>query len=100
MNPSDPHHPWQRLVAAARQAPDDRDLAAPFGFSTRIAALAQSAPRPSLSFVFERLSVRALLVACALAVVSVAANYSAIAGAFEDDSDVGDPIAEVLNLAS
>ena len=32
MSPQDPRHPWSRLAAAARRAPDDRDTAAPPGF--------------------------------------------------------------------
>jgi hypothetical protein len=101
MNPSDPRHPWQRLASAARSAPDDRDPTAPLGFATRVAALALSAPpRPSLSMVFERLSLRALGVACLLMLASVAASYPAIARAFDDDVYVGDPVAEVLELES
>ena len=101
MNPTDPRHPWSRLVAAARSAPDDRDPSAPFGFSTRVAALALSAPpRPSLSLVFERLSWRALGVACLLMLASVAVSYPAIARAFDDEVNVRDPVAEVLELES
>ncbi len=101
MNPSDPRHPWSRLVAAARPAPDNRDPSAPFGFATRVAALAlANPPRPSFSLVFERLSLRALGVACLLMLVSVAISYPAIARAFDDDVNVRDPIAEVLELES
>ena len=42
-------------------------------------------------------------VACALALVAVGFNYSAIAGAFDDDSAVAagdDPVAEVVNLGT
>ena len=39
MNPN-PRDPWARLVHAARQVPDDRDTSAPYGFATRVAALA------------------------------------------------------------
>ena len=101
MNPTDRRHPWSRLVAAARSAPDDRDPSAPFGFSTRVAALALSAPSgPSLSLVFERLSLRALGVACLLMLASVAISYPAIARAFDDEVNVRDPVAEVLDLES
>jgi hypothetical protein len=93
---------WKRLVAAARKAPPAGDESAPFGFSTRVAALAfeQGAPSPSL---FGRLAIRAAGVALLLAVVAVGLNYSAIAGAFEDDSAVAvndDPVAEVVNLGT
>jgi hypothetical protein len=93
---------WQKLVAAARRAPPARDESAPFGFSTRVAALAFGAERQSPS-IFSRLSLRAAAVACLLAVAAVALNYSAIKGAFEDDSAVAandDPVAEVVNLGS
>jgi hypothetical protein len=101
MNPPDRHHPWSRLAAAARSAPDDRDPAAPLGFATRVAALALSAPpRPSFSLVFERLSLRALGIACLFMLACVAVSYPAIARAFDDEVSVSDPVAEVLELES
>ena len=99
MNPTDRRHPWSRLVAAARSVPAERDPSAPFGFSTRVAALALTAPpRSSFSSVFERLSWRALGVACLLMLASVAANYSAIARPSDDEIAVRDPVTEVLEL--
>ena len=102
MNHPDRQPPWSRLVAAARSAPDDRDPSAPFGFSTRVAALAlANPPRPSFSLVFERLSLRALGVACLLMLACVAITYPAIARAFDDEVTVSDdPVAEVLELES
>ena len=101
MNPTDPRHPWSRLVAAARSAPDDRDPSAPFGFSTRVAALALSAPpRSSFSLVFERLSWRALGVACLLMVASVAVSYPSINRTSDEEVTVRDPVAEMLELES
>jgi len=93
---------WQRLVEAARKAPPAGDEAAPFGFSTRVAALAFE-QRPSPAFLFARTSLRAAAVAGLLAAAAVAVNYSAIRGAFEDDSAAAaadDPIAEVVDLGS
>jgi hypothetical protein len=93
---------WKKLVAAARRAPAAADESAPFGFSTRVAAQAFSVQRDSSSS-FARLSLRAAVVACLLAVVSVAVNYSAIAGAFEDESAVAandDPVSVVVDLGS
>jgi len=92
----------QRLLAAARKAqPAPADESAPYGFSTRVAALAfaQGGPRPSA---FARLSLRAALVAGALAVAAVAINYAAIKSAFESDNAAAtdDPIAEVVNLGT
>jgi hypothetical protein len=93
---------YQKLVAAARNAPAAGDESAPFGFSTRVAALAFE-KRPAHGSEFARMSLRAAAVAGLLAVVAVAANYSAIKGAFDDDSSVAtndDPIAEVVDLGS
>lgn len=78
MNPSDPRHPWSRLVDAARRAPDRRDAGAPYGFSTRVAALAFAADRRAGSL-FERFAWRAVGVAGLLALASVAVNYPALA---------------------
>jgi hypothetical protein len=100
MNPREKS--WQRLLAAARRAPGAGDESAPFGFSTRVAALAFQQRPPSAS-AFARLSLRAAAVAGLLAVAAVAANYSAIAGAFDDDPPAiagDDPIAEVVGLGS
>ncbi len=93
---------WDKLVAAARRAPVPGDEAAPFGFSTRVAALAFEQRRVPGSD-FARMSLRAAAVAGLLAVVAVAANFSAIRGAFDDDNAVAandDPIAEVVDMGS
>jgi hypothetical protein len=99
MNPSDPKHPWARLTAAARRAPGLAETVAPFGFSTRVAALAFTQERaPTL---LERFSLRALGVACLLAVISAAANYSAVANALSEQEALvnDDPVAELVELA-
>jgi hypothetical protein len=93
---------WERLAAAARKAPGAADDSAPFGFSTRVAALAFEAGRPEPS-AFGRLALRAALVACLLALAAVGVNYSAIKGAFADEPPAAagdDPVSEVVNLAS
>ncbi|MFT3867339.1 MAG: hypothetical protein QM715_02465 [Nibricoccus sp.] len=94
--------PWQRLVAAARQAPDLRtDDAAPYGFSVRVASLAMAAvERPSLQSALNHFSWRALTLALMLMAVSIAANYSTVTSVVdvEHDSDV-DPVAEYLTLS-
>jgi hypothetical protein len=93
------HTEWSRLVAAARQAPaDSRDVAAPHGFSTRVAALALAgAAEGPLAALLERLSLRAVGVAGLLAAASVAANLSPVLQALEDDVlAVQDPVVEVL----
>jgi len=96
MNLDDPRHPWTRLTAGARRASDDRDTAAPFGFATRVAALAQT--RKSVSLV-ERFALRAVGLACLLAVVSVASNFSAlhptpVTG--DDELEEDDPVVLLL----
>jgi len=75
-NPA-PKSPWDRLAAAARQVTDDRDATVPYGFATRVAALALGSERRAISLL-ERFSLRAVMVACALALLSVAVNYSAL----------------------
>ncbi len=67
---------WQKLVTAARRVRDERDEAAPYGFSTRVAAMAMAAREASIGSIFERFSWRALGLASLLAITSVAANYA------------------------
>src|SRR5580704_7275957 len=91
---------WKKLVAAARQAPGAGPEAAPFGFSTRVAALAFTA-ESSRSSLFARLSWRAAAAAGLLAVAAVAFNFSAIAGAFDESAAPpagDDPVSEVVDL--
>jgi len=100
MNPREKS--WQRLVEAARRAPPAGDESAPYGFSTRVAALAFEQVQPPAP-VFGRMALRAAGIACLFALVAVGLNYSAITGAFEDDTAVAvndDPVAEVVNLGT
>lgn len=93
---------WQRLAAAARRAAPAGDESAPYGFSTRVVAHAFGEERPAPSL-FAQLSLRAAVAACLLAIVAVAVNYSAIKGAFQEESAVAasdDPVAEVVNMGS
>lgn len=75
---NDPRHPWARLTAAARTVRDDREPSAPYGFATRVAALAFAQERRVVSL-FERFSFRAVGLASLLVVVSVALNYQELA---------------------
>ncbi len=75
---NDPRGAWQRLAAAARQAPERQDTAAPYGFATRVAALALAQEARVVS-VLERFALRAVGVAALLALFSVALNYEALA---------------------
>ncbi|MDO8539362.1 MAG: hypothetical protein Q7S40_02895 [Opitutaceae bacterium] len=76
---NDPHHPWSRLTTAARQVRDERDTSAPYGFPTRIAALAYARDRRVASLM-ERFALRAVGVSCVIALLSVALNYHALSG--------------------
>ena len=104
-----PRHPWSRLTSAARRAPDDRDPSAPYGFATRVAALALAHERTMMSL-FERFALRAVVVAGLLALGSVALNYGEItrlpasagvasAGFEEYGSPNADAVAVVLDIA-
>lgn len=75
MNSSGPDQNWQRLAAAARRAPAAADATAPYGFATRVAARAFVAARPTASLL-ERFSLRALGVACLMAMLGAAYSYS------------------------
>jgi hypothetical protein len=77
MSSNSPRDPWPRLAAAARQITDDRETTAPYGFATRVVALAMSSERRVASL-FERFAFKAVGVACLLAIASVAINYSAL----------------------
>ena len=72
-----PRDPWSRLTAVAREVRDERATTAPYGFSTRVAALALTQER-DIGSVFGRFAFRALGIASLLALGSVALNYNAI----------------------
>jgi hypothetical protein len=108
-NINDPRHPWSRLTAAAREVRAERDESAPYGFATRIAALAFAHER-RVSSLFERFALRAVGVATLLALFSVVLNYQALSTttgtvvAQNEETDmtappVDDAVALVLDLA-
>lgn len=107
-NINDPRHPWSRLTAAARTVRAERDESAPYGFATRIAALAFAQER-RVSSLFERFALRAVGVAALLALFSVVLNYQALSttgGAVVAQNEEGemappvdDAVALVLDLA-
>lgn len=74
---NDPRHPWSRLTTAARTVREDGDAAAPYGFATRVAALA-FAQEGRVASMLERFALRAVGVATLLALFSVALNYQAL----------------------
>lgn len=95
MNPH--NQQWLRLVAAARQAPYDRDETAPFGFATRVAALGVMAPAAVLPrALLEKFALRGLFAACALSAAAAAFGYSAFTSEQETEAVAGDTVTEVL----
>lgn len=100
MNLNETNQPWSRLAAVARNVPDARDVSAPYGFATRVAALAMAQER-KVSSLFERFAVKALCAAFLLALVSVVVNYPAInspAGGSDDDLIEDEPVAVLLDV--
>jgi hypothetical protein len=98
MNPSD--QKWLRLATAARKAEDGRDVSAPYGFATRVAALASASPQTRISLV-ERFSWRALVVASVLALASTLINYSSLNSASsvgEEDALDDNTVSVLLDL--
>jgi len=91
--------PWQKLTARARQARDERDLAVPLGFSTRVAALAFSTRSFAPWAAFERFALRGLLVATVLGVGAFAFNYSAGVTEPSDEYAAADTVGELLDLS-
>jgi hypothetical protein len=74
MNPKNPS--WEKLVAVARLARDDRPETAPYGFATRVVAQATASQVQAPSNLFELWSWRAVAIAGMFAVGTVMANYS------------------------
>ena len=68
-------HQWQKLAALARQAPDDRDLAVPFGFAGRVAAQAAGSSGSTPWAALERFAQRGFVAAAACCVAAVAFNF-------------------------
>ena len=107
-NLNHPRDPWSRLTAAARDMRDERDSSAPYGFATRVAALA-FAQEGRMASLFERFALRAVSVASLLALSSVALNYQvlstetvSIAAAQVEEAELiptDDAVAVVLDFA-
>ena len=102
---NDPRHPWARLTSAARTVRDDSDASAPYGFATRLAALALAQESRVVSLL-ERFSFRAIGVAALLALCSVALNYKDITAttnaAYAEDEMIqpDDAVTIVLDLSA
>ncbi len=79
---------WQRLVRAARQAPDKFEDSAPWGFSTRVVAESHTVRQGGgTANEFARFSWRALGVAALVMVTTVAANYQPVMTRLVDDAN-------------
>ena len=89
-------HQWQKLTALARQAEDARDIAAPYGFATRVAALA---PAPASGLVFERFALRGLAVAAAFGLGALAFSFTTTQAETGDETGVTDAVAALLDLS-
>jgi hypothetical protein len=110
MNPplKSPRDPWSRLVAAAREVDDERSTSAPYGFATRVAAIAFTQER-KIGSLLEAFALRAMALAALLALGSVAWNYQAFVEPpptmvahteeFYAAPPVDDAVAIVLDLA-
>jgi hypothetical protein len=93
---------WRRLVEAARAAREEESgTAAPYGFATRVAALAMTAPAENPWALFERFAVRGLLAAGVFSLAAAAFGLTALTnGDREDDPVSSDIVTEVLDLSS
>jgi hypothetical protein len=103
---------WNRLVDTARRAEDPREVAAPYGFATRVTALAFAGQRPT-GLGFHHVALRAMGLSCLLAVAAVATNYTrvvhflagspsapaATAGAV-NSATPDDPMTDLVDLAT
>lgn len=105
MKLNEPRHPWSRLTAAARTVQEARDESAPYGFATRVAALAFAQERVVASLL-ERFAFRAVALSVLLALLSVALNYgdltaptTSVAAVEEFSLPTHDAVAIVLDLA-
>lgn len=92
------HDAWQRLAAAARNAPDLRDEAAPYGFATRVVALSARRPAESAWGAFERFALRGLLAACVVSAAAIAFGFKSFTG---EDEEVfaPDTVSEILTMS-
>ncbi len=86
---------WARLTAAARRAADDREVSAPYGFATRVAARAMSAPSLT-GALLEKFALRGFVAAAACSVAAAAFGYSSLTSEQEFESTSGDLVVEVL----
>ncbi|MGH7945966.1 MAG: hypothetical protein ACREH8_02390 [Opitutaceae bacterium] len=97
-NFNDPRHPWSRLAKAARDVRDDRDSSAPYGFATRVVALAFAQDERRVASLFERFAFRAVGVASLLALFSIVLNYDALSTTATTNPTPTTPVVETADL--
>jgi hypothetical protein len=86
---------WRKLVETARHAATETAPAAPFGFSTRVAARWLAGGRPLLS-AWELLSLRSLGLALLVMLVSLGVSFSAVQDQFTPEPAVPADIVTLL----
>lgn len=79
---------WQKLTTLARQAPAETAPAAPYGFATRVVALAQATPPSNPWSVLERFALRGFVAAAVCGVAAIAFSYSGLLPESGDDIPV------------
>jgi len=92
---------WPRIAAAARAAiaADSRDLAAPYGFATRIAAIALGPQHAAAAPTLVNYAMRAFGVACLLAILLVSINLGTILRDIDDEAAIlGDTPVETADI--
>ncbi len=93
-----PKQAWPRLTTAARRAPAPEGATAPYGFATRVAALAMTVPALP-GRLWEKLALRGFLAAGLLSVAAVGYGFSAFTQiTAEADALTEDVVSEVLAL--
>ena len=92
-------HQWQKLTALARQVPDERSAAAPYGFATRVSARAAALPAFNNWAFFERFALRGLMIAAGLCMAAVAADYALGQSDHEDELGMTDSVSELMNIS-
>ncbi|HET7536187.1 MAG TPA: hypothetical protein VFJ90_07020 [Candidatus Didemnitutus sp.] len=87
---------WRRLTAAARDASDDRNTESPYGFATRVAAMALGRPLVNPRALFEKFAMRGLIAAGVFSLAAVAFGYSSWLNEREEEVVTGDTVSEIL----
>ena len=82
------HTAWPRLAAAARAAiaADARDLDAPYGFATRVVAIALGPKHAASAPLLVNYAMRAFGISCLLAILLVSINLGAILRDIDDEA--------------